>query len=329
MNTAQTAFVTGATGFVGLNLVEQLVAHDWKVTALHRSTSELKPLREFGVSLVEGNMLDADSLCRALPESTSVVFHVAGDTSLWSGGDAQQTRVNVEGTRNIVEAALRIDVDRFIHTSSWNAYGLDHGDISEEMPKRGMDSWINYNRTKALAEKEVQKGIDRGLEAVIVNPSHIIGRYDRGNWARMIRMVHEDRLPGVPPGSGTFCHAEQVAHAHISAVTKGNVGENYLLGGADASFLEVIQEISSLTGRPVPDNVTSATLLKVVGHAQNWMAFFTREEPDLTPEGVAMVTSHPRVVSQKAERELDYRPVELRTMLGDSYDYLKQKEIIK
>ena len=232
----RTAFVTGGTGFLGLNLVEQLVAQAWQVTALHRPSSDTRLLRQFPVRLVEGDILDPGSLRRAMPAGVDAVFHVAADISMWSGHADRQTRINVDGTRHVVAAALDAGAGRLVHTSTWNTYGLGQGEISEELPQRGGETGANYDRSKLLAEQEVRAGVARGLDAVIINPSHIMGRYDRKGWPRLIIMAHTRWLPGVPPGAGTFCHAEAVARAHIAAAERGRRGANYLMSGADASF---------------------------------------------------------------------------------------------
>ena len=316
------AFITGASGFVGRNMLDQLTAGDWKVTALYRPGRKPAWAERYAVRWVEGDLLSEDSLSHALPRDADAVFHVAADTSIWRRNNERQRRVNVEGTHNLVEAALRAGAKRFIHTSTWNVYGLEQGVIHEDLPQSGRTSWIGYNRTKAEAEDLVRAAISRGLNAVFINPSHIIGRYDTENWVRMITLVEKGKLPGVPPGSGSFCHAEQVARAQVSAVTAGRVGENYLLGGTDASFLQVIRIIGEITQRPVPRRPMPAPLLKAYARVLEAISTITGREPMLTPEGAAMVTEHPRVASSKAERELDYRPVDLRTMLLDAYRWL-------
>ena len=234
---ARTAFVTGGTGFLGRHVVEQLTSLGWRVVALHRPTSEVKHLKAYGVELAVGSITDAKSLLRAMPEGCDAVFHIAGNTSLWSGGDAEQTRENVGGTRNVVEAAIARKARRLVHTSTEGAWGEQHEEGFDETAKsNALASSINYERSKYLGELEVDKGVGRGLEACIMCPGHIVGKYDVSQWARMITLVHRGKLPGVPPGKGTWAHATQVAKAHIAAVDKGRSGERYLLGGTWGTY---------------------------------------------------------------------------------------------
>ena len=324
----KTAFVTGGTGFLGLNLVEQLTARGWRVVALHRPTSGVGRLETFGPELVEGDITDPESLKAVIPRGVDAVFHMAANTSIWSKHKDRQERENVRGTINMLAAARTAGAKRFVHTSTWNTYGLEHREITETTPQNGGTHWINYNRTKFLAEEAVRLAASDGLNAVILNPSHIIGRYDTNNCARMIVMVAKHRLPGIPPGSGSFCHSEAVALAHIAAAEQGRRGENYLLGGADASFLEVIREIGDLTGEKVPDKPVSAWALRLAARIIVTMSAVTGRQPNVTPEGVAMVLEHPRIVSDKAERELGYKPASLRAMLEDTHGWLKAEGLL-
>ena len=139
------AFVTGGTGFLGLNLIEQLLAQSWEVIALHRPTSNLKHLREKDIQLVEGSITEPDSLITIFPEKVDAVFHVAGSTNLWSRRNHLQTRDNVEGTQNMVAAALKRQAKRFIHTSSEAAYGHHQQRIDEETQSNAIHSPINYH----------------------------------------------------------------------------------------------------------------------------------------------------------------------------------------
>jgi nucleoside-diphosphate-sugar epimerase len=318
----KTAFVTGGAGFLGLNLVEQLLSAGWEVVVFDSAAPDSAQMEKRGVSLVKGDITDPASCERAVPAGADAVFHLAGDTSHWKPGDGRQTKFNVEGTRNGVSAALRSKVRRLVHTSSIAAYGFQPRRISEEMPSTALDSPINYFRTKRLAELEVQRGSERGLDAVILNPSNILGPHDRSGWSRFFTLIDQGRLPGVPPGRASFCHAREVAAAHIAAWERGRAAHHYLLGGADATFLEMVQLIGKLLGRPTPSRTTPAFLSKLAGRLSLWGSHLTRREPDLTPEKATLLSSELVCSSAKAERELGYRSVPLETMLEDCHRWL-------
>ncbi len=326
---SRTAFVTGGTGFLGRHVVEQLVGTGWRVVALHRSTSDVRHLKEYGVELALGSLLDAQSLRSAIPEACDAVFHVAANTSLWSGGDAQQTLENVDGTRNVAEAALAKGAKRYVQTSSVAAWGPQRTiHFDETTPSRVLESRINYERTKYLGELEVEKAIAKGLQAVIVNPGHIMGRYDKTGWARMITLVATGKLPGIPPGSGTFADATEVARAHLSAVDRGRVGERYLLGGTEATYVEMVRAIGALTGKKVPNKALPRRLLRVLARVSQWGSYVTRREPTITPE-IAEGMSRPILFkSDKAIKELGYRAVPLETIVRESYEWLKGEGLI-
>ena len=179
------AFVTGGTGFVGLNLIQLLRAQHWDVTACHRQSSNLELIRRFSPRLVVADVVDRQQLLAAMPERPDAVFHLAASVNFWRPKNDEQTRINVEGTRNAVEAALERKARRFIHMSSVAAWGPADGDVIDETsPSRAPGHPVNYFRTKWLSEQEVLRGIERGLEAVFINPANILGPYDPNTWSR-------------------------------------------------------------------------------------------------------------------------------------------------
>jgi nucleoside-diphosphate-sugar epimerase len=325
----RTAFVTGGAGFLGLNLVEQLVAAGWEVLAFDRASSPgATQVQELGAHLEHGDVTDAASCARAMPEEVDAVFHLAGNTSHWKLGDALQTKVNVEGTRAVAATALERRARRFVHTSSIAAYGFQPERITEQTRSTALQAPINYFRTKRLAEIEVHQAIQQGLDAVILNPANIVGPRDRSGWSRFFGLIERGRLPGVPPGRATFCHVAEVARAHITSVERGGCGQHYLLGGADASWLEFAQAVGALLGVPTPTRPTPAVLSKTLARLSHWASYLRRREPELTPEKATLLCSELICSSAKAERELGYRCIPLATMLEECHRWLRSEGLV-
>ena len=316
------AFVTGGTGFVGLNLVKELMIRGWDVTALHRPCSDLKLLKRFRPKLAVGELSDPVALLAAIPPGTDTVFHVAGNTNMWRGGNTQQTRDNVEGTRNIVEAALARRVRRLVVTSSISAYGPVDGEITEETPSLAASSRVNYQRTKWQAQELARAAIPKGLEVVIMQPGAIMGAYDIGTWSRLFAMVRDDKLPGVPPSLLTFAHVREVVAAHIAAAHKGQNGGAYLLGGENRTMMELVKEIAALVGKPGPEKETSVALLRSVAVLGDLASRFTGKEPPITPEMASLMSRRVSTASAKAHRELGYKITPLKEMVKDCYDWM-------
>ena len=323
----KTAFVTGGTGFIGLNLVEHLTQSGWDVTALHRPNSRLTQLQKYPVRLVEGAIEDAASLERAIPENVDAVFHVAGDVSLWAGHKQRQWRTNVEGTRNMVATALAKRARKFVHTSSTAVYGIQTGPFDETSPKLGKNSF-NYQHSKTAAEEEVAKGIAQGLDAVFLNPANVIGRYDWGTWSQFIRLAANRQLFRIPPGRACYADVGAVVRAHLAAAEKGRTGHNYILGGTEASYAEIVQMVGQLLGQPTNTAVGRAVVLRLAGRVSEWISTITGKEPTISQESAAIVTSSIVCRSDKAISELDYRPAPVETMLKDCIDWMIAENLI-
>ena len=150
-----TAFVSGASGFVGSNLVHELHKQGWQVHVLARPTSSLEKIEGVPFTLHQGDIVDANSVVEAMPARTDAVFHVAASTNFWSKNNEEQDRVNIDGTRNMTEAAMARGARRFIHTSSFVTWGFGNKAINEESERSGASDWINYVRSKHLAEELV------------------------------------------------------------------------------------------------------------------------------------------------------------------------------
>ncbi len=322
--------VTGATGFLGGHLLETLRGDGTRVAALVRSADAAERLRTDGVEAFVGALDDAATLRAALRAPTDAVFHTAADTSPWRGHAARQTQTNVEGTRALLAAAESAGVRRFIHTSSVSAYGQQERVLDEDAPRLGAQSWINYERTKAAAEALVAEAGERGrIETVILNPAHILGPGDRHNWARLFLLIDQNALPGAPPGSGAFADVREVARAEVAAWRRPVAGRRFLLGGAQASFLDLVQAIAGRLGRKAPSHALPAPLLRAHARLLELVASLTRREPKLTPEAVAFTCHHLRVDSTRALRELDYRITPLADLVADTIEWLRAQGLLQ
>jgi nucleoside-diphosphate-sugar epimerase len=316
------AFVTGGTGFVGLNMVKELMIRGWDVTALHRPSSDLKLLKRFRPKLALGSLSDPKSLMAAIPSGTDTIFHVAGNTNMWRGGNAEQTRDNVDGTHHVVEAALAKHVRRLIVTSSISAYGPVEGEITEQTPSLAANSSVNYQKTKWQAQELALAAVPKGLEVVIMQPGAIMGAYDIGTWSRLFVMVRDNKLPGVPNSWLTFTHVREVVAAHIAAADKGQNGGSYLLGGENKTLMELVRDISALLGKPAPAKESPLALLRVIAVVGDLVSRVTGKEPPITPEMASMMGRQVSTASVKAQRELGYKIVPLKDMVKDCYDWM-------
>ena len=301
------AFVTGATGFLGKHLTQQLISQGWKVTALCRDHSKLQHYPVSNIEWKQGKLQNIESLRQAMPEKVDAVFHLAGDTTTWSLQHRRQYTTNVLGTQNLAKVALEKRAIRFIHTSSIAVYGFHDDIIDEHSEMRGIDSPIAYYRSKYLAEEVIRENLKKGLDAVILNPAVILGPYDDQNWIQLFEKIKHDQLPGIPPGKKSFCYAEDVAKAHIQAFVHGRCGENYILSGPSADLLQVCQWIARRLGKHVPTHTLPAWIMKLSGLAGTVISHFTRKEPHISFEKAHIVCSSIEASSEKAHRELQYK----------------------
>jgi len=324
-----TAFVSGASGFVGSNLVRELHARDWAVHVLARPTSLLDEIAGVPVTIHMGDVTDRSSIIQAMPKNVDAVFHVAASTNFWSRNNTPQDRVNIDGTNHMAEVAMAARARRFIHTSSFSTWGFQNTSLTEESRRTGATDWINYVRSKHLAEERVlELARKQELDAVILNPAHILGPGDQNNWSRMIRMADQGKLFAAPPGSGNFCDVREVARAHIQAFHTGRSAEKYLLGGEYAAFTEVIRITGEVLGRNVPGMAAPAWIMKAWGSLSAALAALTGREPDITPESAAMVSYNVRCDSGKAQQELNYQFTPIRTLIEDTVNWMNTKGLL-
>lgn len=317
--------VTGATGFLGQHLVRELVADGVTVRGLSRSESGDRAVAVLGAQPVRGHLGDAEALRDAVA-GCDTVFHTAADTNNWGPGDAAQTQTNVGGTARLLAAARAARISTFVHTSSVSAYShLVKGTLREDVPQRGAESWINYERTKYASERLVRES---GLPFLVFQPSHILGPGDYNNWSNLIRLIDAGKLPGAPPGSGAFADVREIARAQVRAWRQPARDETWLVGGEHATFLALIQEAGRQLGKPTPAKAMPAAALRAYARVLDLVSRLTRKRPELTPVAATFTCKHLSVDSSKAERELGYRSTPLPQLLADTIAWLRDEGLL-
>ncbi|MBX5453569.1 MAG: NAD-dependent epimerase/dehydratase family protein, partial [Acidobacteriia bacterium] len=252
MQVSRLSLVTGATGFVGSAVVRALLAQGYPVRALVRKGSDQRNLAGLSLELVEGDLADQTALARAV-SGCRYVFHIAADYRLWVPDPAEMMRTNVEGTKNVMEAALVAGVERVVHCSSVAALGLteDGSPADETTPVKESVLIGPYKRSKYLAEQAVLEMVrSRGLPAVIVNPSTPVGPRDLKPTptGKMILDAAAGRMPGYLDTGLNIVHVDDVAFGHLLALERGRVGEHYILGGENYALADLFKEIAEIAG---------------------------------------------------------------------------------
>lgn len=320
-----TVFLTGASGFLGGHILQVLHDQGHAVKALSRRAETDAAISALGAQPVRAALDDAGSLQKAM-QGCEAAFHVAADTSMWRPHAAQQTATNVQGTQNMLRAAEQAGVKAFIHTSSVSAFShLVHGTLEESVPQRGMDSWINYERTKCLGEQAVRQG---AVPWIVFNPSHILGPGDRHNWSRLITMVDREKLPGIPPGLASFADVREIAKAQVRAWQDQRFGQAYLVGGEHITFVDFVHKVGAALGKQTPKGATPAWALMTFARVMDLWSRVTGKEPDMTPEGAMLTCHHLQVNSSKAERELGYVQTPVDAVLADTLAWMRAERMV-
>jgi len=298
--------ITGATGHIGNVLVRQLLEHGKRLRALVRPGKIPFALQGLDVEIVAGNVLDGDSLARAM-DGVDIVYHLAAKISLASDPDPGTDRVNLEGTRKVLSAIKATGVHRLVYASSIYALHLpETGVVDETLSFDPIYSRVSYDRSKAAASLEVQKEAADGLDAVIVCPTAVVGPYDF-HGSETGRGILYNMKPGIKfyvDGAYDFVDVRDVAVGMVLAAEKGRCGETYILGGSRLTVKEVAEYVWEASG-----GLHSGYKLPdwVVDLVAGFLPFFVADSL-VTTYLLAAVRSNSNISHEKAVRELGFHP---------------------
>jgi dihydroflavonol-4-reductase len=303
-----TILVTGASGFLGSAIAAALRARGHAVRILARASSPRTNLNPTDV-VCEGDLRDRASLAAAL-KGARYLFHAAADYRLWARDPEEIRRSNVEGTRLIMEEALRAGVECIVYTSSVATLKLTDGALStEDNPLADGEGIGVYKRSKVAAERLVEAMIQRdGLPAVIVNPSTPIGPRDvrPTPTGRIIVEAASGRMPAFVDTGLNLAHVDDVASGHIAALERGRIGERYILGGDNVLLGDMLADIARLVGRRAPTVKLPRRVLYPIAYGAELLARLRGVEPFITSDGLRMARHHMFFDDSKARGELGY-----------------------
>lgn len=302
--------VTGATGFLGWHVARQLLERGCRVRALVRdpARSALALSELEGVETALGDLRDADSLARAVG-GCGTVFHVAADYRLWTRQPEEMYRSNVEGTRNLLEAARAAGIERCVYTSTVGCIGFPEdrpGDETSPVSLKDMSG--PYKRSKFMAEQVAVQFAEEGFPVVIVNPTAPIGDHDfkPTPTGKMVVDFLKGAMPAFLDTGLNVAYAGDVAAGHWAALERGRIGERYILGGENMTMQQILQSLAQVAGRKAPTMRIPYAVAYAASMASTGWAALTGKEPIAPIDAVRMARKKMWVRHDKASSELGY-----------------------
>lgn len=314
--------VTGATGFLGWHVARLLQERCFRVRVLARLASRV---RELDVETFVGDLRDPASLSRAV-QGCAAVFHVAADYRLWVKDPDEMYRSNVEGTRNLLEAAGQAGVARVVYTSTVGCIGFVPGGLGDENTPVGLEDMTgHYKRSKFLAEKVALEFAAKGLPVVIVNPTAPVGDHDfkPTPTGKIILDFLRGAMPAFIDTGLNLVDVRDVAVGHLLAFERGRSGHRYILGAENLTLQRILEKLAVISGRKAPAVRIPYLVAWAAGAASTAWARLTGSPPSIPLDAVRMSKTKMWVTHEKAQRELGFRPGPVEEALKRAVDWFR------
>lgn len=324
-------FVSGATGFIGIQLVKRLVKEGHEVHALFRTESKADLIRLPGVKLCKGDILDNESLDHAMA-ACEEAYHVAAFAGVWAKDPELVFRLNVDGAMNVIEAAGRQGVRRVVLTSTAGILGPSTHEAVHESSPAPSSFFNDYEASKFQLEKQILGRTDTDPEVVIVNPTRVFGPgylSESNGVTKMIKQYVEGKwrlIPGNGKSSGNYVFVEDVVTGHLLAMLKGRPGERYVLGGENISYNQLFEFVREASGvRKKLFKIPLWIMLAAAGVMQG-ISKISGCPPLIVPKLVRKFNHNWIVSSEKAIRDLGYQPINARTGIQLTVQWIKNSK---
>ncbi len=327
-----TILVTGATGHLGANLIRELLTRGEKVRVLLRPDSDNKAVEGLNVEHAYGDLTDKASLVKAV-EHCDYVYHLAAFVSIRSGDKKELYDVNVLGTRYLMQACRAEGVKKVVHCSSFGAIGHNpDGASNEKWAVSPYEMTTDYEISKTFAELEVYKEIVRGLPAVIVNPSGIVGPWDfrPSLLGQTIIEFAKGKMRASIKGGFDFVPVQDVVQGHLLAMEKGVIGERYLLTGEKLTLQETLDWLEEFTGVAKPKIIIPALFMQNIAIIKDWIErrFFPHVYPRFNYHSIRLLSGGKHGNHQRAIDELGLKPTPVKEAYRDAVQWFKDHHYI-
>ncbi|WP_454782301.1 NAD-dependent epimerase/dehydratase family protein [Legionella sp. WA2022007384] len=325
--------VTGASGHIGNNLITELIKKQYDVRILVRNELP-KYLTHSSLEVCRGDILDREVLYTAT-QDVDTVFHLAAKIAITNREAEEVHKTNVQGTQNVVNACLRNQVKKLVHFSSIHALQCsknpDTPPILNENSPLALESVNSYDQSKAQAEKIVFASCEQGLNAVVVNPTGVIGPNDHklSLMGTAIIKIYKGYTPFLVRGGFNFVDVRDVVQGAIIAAEKGKSGERYILGGHDINMHHLVQLISLVKQKKMTRLFLPSNILYYLVPLMEAFSKITNTEPLFTKYAIETLMYPPTVDCTKAEKELGYKRTEIQTTVHDTLHWFSQNGKIK
>jgi dihydroflavonol-4-reductase len=322
--------VTGSTGFIGSAITRELIKNGEGVKVLIRKTSDTRNIDNLEVEKVYGDIRDVDSMRSAL-KGCDTLFLTAAYFAHWAPNPKLLYEVNVGGTKASLQAALEADIEKVVYTSTNNAIAASGPmPATEEKAFNYWESKDHYSMSKYIAENEARMFISKGLPLVIVNPTLVIGINDIKPTpsGQMIIDVVKKKMPGYIDGGINIIDVEDVAQGHILAVTKGKVGDRYLLGNRNVTVYEYLKLIADIAGVKPPAIKLPYKFALALGHIFELGSYITKKPPVVTASEVRIGKMTEWYDCSKAVNELGLPQTPIETTIKKAINWFKENGYI-
>jgi dihydroflavonol-4-reductase len=324
--------VTGADGLLGSNLVRELLSRTQAVRAFVQPGRQQKTLEGLTVEKFPGDLLNAEDVAKAA-QGCDAVIHCAASTSVWPTRSEIVNRVNIEGTKNIIHAVKQNNIRRMVYVGTANSFGFGSKENPgvEGNPYKSGIYGLDYMDSKYKAQQIILKEVkENSLPAVIVNPTFMFGPYDSNpSSGAMIVALYKGKVPGYTSGGRNYLCAKDAAVAIANALTKGRVGECYILGNQNLSYQEAFGKIASTIGVSPPSISIPSTFAKLYGRIGSLIGKVSGKTPAISYPLSRIACDEHYFSPAKAIRELELPQTPIETGIKECFDWLKANDYLK